>query len=50
MANGYEMIFTHILTYLLNEIKILPLPISNKLTKKIIHTHLIEYDTNRINE
>jgi hypothetical protein len=33
-ANGYEMIFTHILTHLLNEINFLPLPISNKLTKK----------------
>jgi hypothetical protein len=50
-ANGYEMTFIHILTYLLNEIKNLPLLISNKLTeKKIIYTHLIEYGTNWINE
>jgi hypothetical protein len=32
-ANGYEMIFTHILIHLLNEIKFLSLFISNKLTK-----------------
>jgi hypothetical protein len=31
-ANEYEMIFTHTFTHLLNEIKILPLLISNKLT------------------
>jgi hypothetical protein len=49
--NGYEMIFTHTLTHLLNEINFLPLPISNKLTeKKFTHTHLIEYGTNRVNE
>jgi hypothetical protein len=49
-ANGYEMIFTHTLIHLLNEINFLPLPISNKLTeKKITHTHLIEYGTNRVN-
>jgi hypothetical protein len=42
-ANGYEMIFTHILTHLLNEIIFLPLPISNKLTKKkFTHIHLIK--------
>jgi hypothetical protein len=33
-ANGYEMIFIHTLTHLLNEIKFLLLSISNKLTKK----------------
>jgi hypothetical protein len=50
-ANGYEMIFTHTLTHLLNEIIFLSLSISNKLTKKkIIHIHLIEYGTNRINK
>jgi hypothetical protein len=38
-ANGYEMIFTHTLTHLLNEINFLPLPISNKLTEKKIYTY-----------
>jgi hypothetical protein len=34
MTNGYEMTCTYTLTYLLNEIKFLPLSISNKLTEK----------------
>jgi hypothetical protein len=34
MANGYEMTFIHTLIHLLNEIKFLPLLISNKLMKK----------------
>jgi hypothetical protein len=34
MTNGYEITFIHSLTHLLNEIKLLPLLILNKLTKK----------------
>jgi hypothetical protein len=49
-ANGYEMIFTHTLTHLLNEIMFLLLSISNKLTEKIFYpypSYRIRYESGK---